>query len=210
MANELRYHGTPGATVKACIKTGATRWNNSAFVAPSTIADNAWTTGMVSMTELLTSNSTPTGEFVGAIPAGVLSALGTTLTVLDIDFYENTPTPSMSRDGAQSVVADSTGAVLPMKTGASVELSATGLDAVIIESGITASASLTNDSGTQLTSINARQTIAAIASILLGIFTGGGTTSAAAKSAGNKTANRITATTDLRGNRSATALKVPD
>lgn len=115
-ANELRYHGTPGATVKACIKTGATRWNNSAFVAPSTISDGSWTTGMVSMTELSTSSSTATGEFVGSIPAGVLTAIGSTLTVLDIDYYESTPTPSTARDAAQSLTATSSGVGLPATT----------------------------------------------------------------------------------------------
>src|SRR4029077_16362469 len=46
--------------------------------------------------------------------------------------------------------------------GAQVNLAAAGLDAVLVESGITAGPTLVNDSGTQLTSINARQALALI------------------------------------------------
>lgn len=90
-------------------------------------------------------------------------------------------------------------------------LAAAGLDAVLIESGITAGAGLTNDTGTQLTSVNARQAVAAIlsavAAVLAGAATATVTTKPAAKPAGN---NRLTVTADADGNRSAVSLKVPD
>lgn len=102
MSSELRYRGNPGQTVKACIKRRGTRWNGSAMVAPSTIADASWATGMVSMTELLTSNSTATGEYVGDFPAGI-----TTQGDYDVDYYEtSSPTPGQLEDGSQPVIWD--------------------------------------------------------------------------------------------------------
>lgn len=81
----------------------------------------------------------------------------------------------------------------------------------VIESSISASSGLVNDSGTQLTSITLRQALSLVLSSLAGKLTGANTTSIAIKPAGKPTGNtRIDATVDASGNRSSLALKVPD
>lgn len=81
----------------------------------------------------------------------------------------------------------------------------------VIESGITASSALTNDSGTQLTSINVQQALALMLSALAGKLAGAATTNVTVKQGGKPTGNtRIDATVDSSGNRSALTLKVPD
>lgn len=71
MAGELGISYTTEQTVKALIwgADRGTRWNGSAMVAPSTISDAAWATGMVAMTELQNSDSTYTGQYKGDLPA---------------------------------------------------------------------------------------------------------------------------------------------
>lgn len=92
-----------------------------------------------------------------------------------------------------------------------VVLVSSGLDAVLVESGISASASLVNDTGTQLTSINARQALALFAAVLDGILAGGGGTTITIKPAAKGgSSSRVTATVDANGNRSALVLRVPD
>ena len=89
-------------------------------------------------------------------------------------------------------------------------LVATGLDRVLVESGITAGASLTDDSGTQLTSINARQALALAIAADEGVLAGAATTAVTIKGAGLPSGNtRVSATVDSSGNRSALVLKVP-
>jgi hypothetical protein len=94
---------------------------------------------------------------------------------------------------------------------AGVTLAAGGLDPVLIESGIVASASLTNDAAAQLTSINARQALALImSSAAAGVLAGAATTTVTTKPGGLPAGNtRITATVDVNGNRSALVLVVP-
>lgn len=83
--------------------------------------------------------------------------------------------------------------------------------AIAIESGISASAALTNDTGTQLTAITAKQAHSLYLSALAGVVANAGTTSPtfkpAAKPAGN---TRIAPTVDADGNRSALTLKTVD
>jgi len=94
------------------------------------------------------------------------------------------------------------------KTGYS--LAAAGLDAVLVESSITAGAGLTNDAGSQLTNINARQALSLNASALAGILAGAATSNVTFKPAGKPSGNtRIDATVDADGNRSSINLKVP-
>lgn len=87
-------------------------------------------------------------------------------------------------------------------------LASSGLDAVLIESGISATASLVDDAASQLTSINARQAMALWTSALAGILSGATGTTVTIK-AGGKTTSRIVATVDADGNRSALTLTVP-
>jgi hypothetical protein len=91
------------------------------------------------------------------------------------------------------------------------KLSSDGLDLVLVESSITPGAGLTNDTGTQLASINARQALSLKASANAGVLAGAATTTVTIKPAGLPAGNtRITATVDSDGNRSALTLKVPD
>lgn len=104
-----------------------------------------------------------------------------------------------------------TGGTRVLSAGTNIQLPANGLDLILVESGISASAALTNDTGTQLTSINARQALALIASALEGVLAGAATTTITIKPAGLPAGNtRVTATVDSNGNRSALTLKVPD
>jgi hypothetical protein len=91
-----------------------------------------------------------------------------------------------------------------------VVLAAAGLDAVLIESAIAASAALVNDAGTQLTAINARQALAAILSSVAAVLSGAATTAVAVKPAGKPAAaDRIDATVTADGDRTAVNLRVP-
>ena len=107
-----------------------------------------------------------------------------------------------------TAVERGTDSALTDKTGYS--LSSTGLDAVLAESGIAAGAGLTNDTGTQLTSINLRQAISACLSALAGVISGASSNAPAFKQAGKPAGNtRISSTTTTDG-RTAVNLKVPD
>lgn len=88
-------------------------------------------------------------------------------------------------------------------------LAANGLDAILIESGITASAALVNDASAQLTSINLRQAIALNLAAAAGITTGAGSANFAIHAGGLTGKTRINATTDLVGDRSGLTLTVP-
>lgn len=90
-----------------------------------------------------------------------------------------------------------------------VDLLSTGLDAVLVESGITPSAAVLNDSDTQLSSINARQALALLQAALAGVLSGA-TGLTVTINAGGLTEHRIIATVDEDGNRSALVLRVPD
>ncbi len=94
------------------------------------------------------------------------------------------------------------------KTGYS--LAAAGLDLVLVESGISAGPGLTNETGTQLTSINARQALSIYCSAEAGVAAGANGSTFTLKPAGKPSGNtRITATVDATG-RTAVILKVPD
>lgn len=87
-------------------------------------------------------------------------------------------------------------------------LAPSGLDLVLIESGISASASLVNDASTQLTSINARQAMAIWTSALAGVLSGATGTTVTIKG-GAVSTSRVVATVDSDGNRTALVLTVP-
>jgi hypothetical protein len=92
-----------------------------------------------------------------------------------------------------------------------VVLAPTGVDMILVESGITAGAGLTNDTGAQLTGINLRQALSLKAAGLTGVLAGAGTTNVTIKPTGKPAGNtRINATVTLTGNRTALTLKVPD
>ena len=63
--------GITGRSVIGLIRQqhGENRWNGTALVAPSTIADDDWETGFVTMSERLTSDGTPTGDYEGEVPS---------------------------------------------------------------------------------------------------------------------------------------------
>lgn len=93
----------------------------------------------------------------------------------------------------------------------SIALASDGLDAVLVESGISVGAGLTNDSGTQLTEINGRQALALMLSALAGKLAGAESLNVTVKQAGKPAGNnRLDATVTADNNRTAVALKVPD
>lgn len=82
--------------------------------------------------------------------------------------------------------------------------------ASLVESGISASSALTNDTGTQLTSINVKQALATILSAVAAVLAGANSTPVTTKPAGKPAGNtRISAVVDATG-RTAVTLKVPD
>ncbi len=92
-----------------------------------------------------------------------------------------------------------------------VILTSAGLDAVLVESGISASSILVNDTGTQLTAINARQALAVVLGATGAVLAGALTTSITIQPGAKPVANpRVTATCDSSGNRSAVSLRVPN
>ncbi len=99
-AGELGISYATEQTIKALVwgPDRGTRWDGSDMVAPSTISDAAWATGMVSMTELQNSNSTRTGQYQGDLPAtGVVG-------VHQIDYLIGaSPTAGQRRFGFQAV-----------------------------------------------------------------------------------------------------------
>jgi len=80
----------------------------------------------------------------------------------------------------------------PAAVGSAMVLSSAGLDQVVIETGI-----------------NARQALSPILSAAAGVLAGAATTSITIAAAGTPATNRITATVDASGNRSAVALNLP-
>lgn len=99
----------------------------------------------------------------------------------------------------------------PAAASSPMTLASTGLDAVLLESSIAAGAGLVNDTGTQLTAINARQGLAVMLSVLSGVLSGGGTTTITIGPAGKPaSSSRINATVTEAENRTAVNLRVPD
>ncbi len=68
----LKYSAT-GKTIYALIlgSNRTTRWNGTAMVAISSVSAANWTTGMVTLTEQATSDSTKTATYVGDFPQGI-------------------------------------------------------------------------------------------------------------------------------------------
>jgi len=101
MAGELQLKLSTGLTLKALIwgNDRTKRWNGSALVDSSTIADAAWATGMVGMTEETTSDATGTGTYTGTFPTGITAA-----GEYAIEYYSGaSPTPGQAACGLQAV-----------------------------------------------------------------------------------------------------------
>ena len=110
MSGELNLHTTSGLTVTALIlgQNRATRWNGSALVAWDAIADADWATGMVTMTEEVTSDASGTGTYVGDFPAGITDA-----GEYPVEMYSGAaPTPGQRAIGIQTVPWDGTAAAM--------------------------------------------------------------------------------------------------
>jgi len=74
MANQGYFNFTPGLGTLGVLLLGedrTTRWNGSALVPISSIASGSWTTGIVSATEQVTSNSLATGIYAYNVPGGI-------------------------------------------------------------------------------------------------------------------------------------------
>lgn len=191
MANELQASvGQTGLTVYFLVfnATGQV-YNGSSYV--SYVAAN-YTTYAVSSSALGSS-----GIYAGNMPtssAGVYSLIarkqsGGSPAESDTDVAEGT----LFWDGSTSAIA----------------LSSAGLDQVLIESGITASASLVNDAATQLTAINARQALALIQAISAGLLSGVSGNAPVFKAAGKSSVTRLSGTNDASDDRTAATITVP-
>jgi hypothetical protein len=92
----------------------------------------------------------------------------------------------------------------------SVALTASGMDAVLIESSIVASTNLINDASSELTSINARQGLSIMSAALCGALSGaGGTSITIPQTAVPAGHTRLAFTVDSNGNRSLGTIQAP-
>lgn len=221
--------GVTGTTTFAAINTGAVGITTLATSGTTTL--NALTvSGATTLTGAVTA-SNASNNIVGidvAKLAGTAYAsadFSTTMkTSITTACTAATPTVSVGSLGADAITAVSIAAdaaaeigtavwasgTRTLTAGTNIQLPNNGLDLVLIESGISASSSLTNDAGTQLTSINARQGLALCTSVLAGVLAGAATTTNTMKAGGNASSNtRVTATVDSSGNRTALTIKVP-
>jgi len=112
MAGELVIKLPTGLTLKALVlnENRTQRWDGSAFVAISSVADADWETGMVDMVEQVTDDSTATGIYVGDFPIGV----ETDGEFMALFFEDAAPIlPGATARGQQTVWWDGTGNYAP-------------------------------------------------------------------------------------------------
>ena len=132
--------------------------------------------------------------------------LTSTMTTTDIWTYNT----GAGRTLSSSLNLMTSSNVLKVDANGRTELDSAGIDQVLVESGITAGAGLTDDAATQLTSINARQSLALLLSAVGGVLSGlPGTSITVKQTAKSSGSSRIVATVDSSNNRSAFTLKVP-
>lgn len=194
MANEISFANVTGKTCYVLIRNGTNQiWNGGIF---TTYVTANYTTYAITATEQGTASGVYTATMPSTAPAGIYSIL------------------AKEQAGGSPAETDqdvSAGDFFWGGSSVGVALGPTGLDAVLVESGIGASSALVNDSGTQLTSINARQALAACLSALAGALAGAATTNITIPPAALPAASpRVDATVDTNGNRSAVNLRVPD
>ncbi len=194
MANELQCDWTTGKTAYFLLRNAVGQiWNGATFV---TYVTANLSTYAIAATE----QGAASGYYLATMPtvaAGVYYPLAKNQT-------GGAPAESDLTVGSGEIQWGGS-AVLPLNN---VSLAASGLDAVLIESGIVASAALTNDVGTQLTAVNARQTLALILSDLLGLLSGAQSNNQLVKAVGSSII-RVNATTDSGDDRLAMTLQVP-
>jgi hypothetical protein len=168
MASEIATQQTSlsAKILYATLDGAGLRWNGSAFVA---VSSASWTTYAVALAE-----AAGTGYFAANLPAGI--AAGSALAVTVFRQIGASPAPTDPVVGSGSI--------------GGVALTASGLDAIAVESGV-----------------NARQALSPILAAASGAITGNGTTSVLAKSPGTGI-TRITATMS-GADRTATTLNLP-
>ncbi len=226
---------TGTVTMNAFTVTNATTLSGAVSLGSTLGVTGATTLAALSMTTLTASGAVALQSTVTVTGATSLAALSmTTLTASGAVAFQSTfaVTTSTSLGALSATTVTASGAVAFQSTfvvaGATtltgavtasnasnnivgISLAAAGFDPVLIESSIVAGASLTNDAGTQLTSINGRQAISLLlSSAAAGVLAGAATATITIKPGGLPSGNtRITATVDANGNRSALTLKVP-
>lgn len=187
--------------------TIATLASQTSFTLTAGSADNDAYNGCVIVFE---DASTAAQKAVGVI-SDYTGATKTVTMLNDPAVYTIATTDIVSIYACRALKPETDNRLLDVSAGGDTRLQSSGLDLVLIESSISASASLTDDAASQLTSINARQALSLIVSAAAaGVLAGAATTSVTIKPAGLPAGNtRITATVDADGNRSALVLKVP-
>ena len=128
-----------------------------------------------------------------------------------LDYTGSTRTVTLGAAPIFTIATTDRVVIIPVNlSNTTVKLTSDGLDAILVESGISASSALTNDSGTQLTAINMRQAAAlflsTLAGVLSGVLTGTPAFKPGGKSAGNTRVSSVTST----DGRTSVTLKTPD
>jgi hypothetical protein len=176
-----------------------------------------WALGAVSATETGIYRVTGTvyasataGDLIEVVVAATVGGIAAKAVVerFRLVQWPVTALPNAASGAAGAVITSGTGTAQLAVSGGKVDLTSTGLDAVLVESGIVASASLVNDSGTQLTTINFRQLMALLGAAESGKLTISGS-NVVIRNAGD-TKNRINATSNASDERVAVNLIVPD
>lgn len=198
VTNATTLHALSMTTLTA---SGAVAFQSTFAVTTST------SLGALSMTTVTASGAVAFQSTFAVTTSTSLGALScTTLTASGAVAFQSTfiVTGATTLTGALTATNASNNIV-------GVKLHSAGLDAVLVESGISAGANLTDDSGSTLTGINARQALALVlSSAAAGVLAGAQTTTITIKPAGLPSGNtRISATVDASFNRSAFVLKVP-
>jgi len=127
----LKYSAT-NKTILALIlgQNRSTRWNGTSMAAISAVSDANWTTGMVTLTEQGTSNSTKTATYVGNFPAGITQA-----GEYVVEYYLSTAAaPGSLAIGGQDIWWNGSAAIRPAGAGEKMDLvdapNATALTAI--------------------------------------------------------------------------------
>jgi hypothetical protein len=190
VAGELNLkHAASGKTILALIlgQNRATRWNGTAMAAISSVSDANWTAGMVTLTEQLTSNNTPTTTYVGNFPAGI-AAPGE----YAVQYYLNTAAaPGSPAIGTQEVWWNGSAAIYPATPG----------DAMTLQSGERDSvAAALLDLANTIDGKTVRQALRIIAAVLAGKVSGAGSGTETFRSL-NDQIDRVVVAADAGGNR---------
>jgi hypothetical protein len=196
MASELQADYTPGVTVYFLVRDVVARIFNT--VTPG--FEPYQTANLADYTIAAIQQGTGSGYYVASMPNGLPPGLYNVLAKVQAG---GSPAESDLSVGGDTLFwnGDTPGVVL----------GSAGLDAVLLELGITPSTNLVNDSGAQLAAINARQGLAALLSSVAAVLSGTVVPPLLTRPTGKPASPaRLSVTYDSDNNRTAVALRVPN